>query len=560
MLKGNIDVVDLRQIAGWAQDDTLSDVPVSLLILDNDELIGRVLASRYRPDLQEAGIGAGRHSFVFEFPKSLTPLKTHVLRVIRETDGADLAQSPITVEATPALAFDVGVQEELADIIQRSGTNQDIPEKIDFLMKHVDLLLQKLGDRDSDSIERAEYRQLLQRWRREGVNGNAAVTAPRLHQRALIIDDRIPKIDRDAGSIVILSHMQSLQRIGYDVAFTPSADFGADEQNATALHRIGVTLYRGPYYGSVEEILRRQAGGFDLIYLHRVSNALKYGPLAQYYNPKARQIFSVADLHHLRYARQAAVEQRPELEALSQRLRFYEYVAAVSANAVITHSAHEAEVLAKQVPSSKIHSVLWSVPLRPTQVAFPNRSGVAFIGGYGHTPNLDAARWLIDEIMPLVREGNPEIECFLVGSDMPEGLRQLCKEGIVAVGHVEDLGEIFDRIRLTVAPLTFGAGIKGKVIDSLSAGLPCVCTPIAVEGLQTADFLRGCVAETAVDLARLIRELHANEQLNEACGAAGLEYVKAFFSNERLDGAMRGVLGPRAIQHVGTGSVSGSTG
>ena len=79
-------------------------------------------------------------------------------------------------------------------------------------MKHVDLLLQKLGDRDSDSIERAEYRQLLQRWRR-GRNGNAAVTAPRLHQRALIIDDRIPKIDRDAGSIVILSHMQSLQRL-----------------------------------------------------------------------------------------------------------------------------------------------------------------------------------------------------------------------------------------------------------------------------------------------------------------------------------------------------------
>ena len=63
-----------------------------------------------------------------------------------------------------------------------------------------------------------------------------------------------------------------------------------------------------------------------------------------------------------------------------------------------------------------------------TTVAFPNRSGVAFIGGYGHTPNLDAARWLIDEIMPLVREGNPEIECFLVGSDMPEGLRELSED------------------------------------------------------------------------------------------------------------------------------------
>ena len=81
MLRGNIDIVDLRQVAGWAQDDSQPDLPVSLLILDNDELIGRVLASRYRSDLREAGIGSGQHSFEFQFPKGLLPFKTHVLRV-----------------------------------------------------------------------------------------------------------------------------------------------------------------------------------------------------------------------------------------------------------------------------------------------------------------------------------------------------------------------------------------------------------------------------------------------------------------------------------------------
>ncbi len=90
------------------------------------------------------------------------------------------------------------------------------------------------------------------------------------------------------------------------------------------------------------------------------------------------------------------------------------------------------------------------------------RSGVAFIGSYGHAPNLDAARWLIDEIMPAVRKRNPAIECFLVGSDMPEPLRRLCKDGVVAIGHVKNLAEIFDRVRLTVAPLTTAPASKAK--------------------------------------------------------------------------------------------------
>src|SRR5580692_6702829 len=111
MLRGNLDLVDLRRVVGWAQDDAQPDLPIALLILGDDKLIGRVLANRHRPDLQEAGIGSGRHSFEFQFPKSLAPFKKHVLRVVRESDGTDLAQSPVTIEET--LPFDVSVQDEL---------------------------------------------------------------------------------------------------------------------------------------------------------------------------------------------------------------------------------------------------------------------------------------------------------------------------------------------------------------------------------------------------------------------------------------------------------------
>jgi len=550
MLKGSLDQVNLRQVAGWAQEDAQPDVPVSLLVIDNDKLLGRILANRYRADLENAGIGTGRYGFEFEFPNSLAPFQKHVVKVCRETDGEELPQSPMVIE--PSRVFDQAARDALADIIRRAGSDQDVAPKIDFLAGELDRLLQQLADLDSKRFERGHYRQLLQRWRRSPRDAQivavpgAAAEPPRALQRALVIDDRIPRPDRDAGSLAILSHMQSLQRLGYEIVFAPATEFSATDEDCAALGALGIACCRAPYYGSIEEVLRRQAGEFDVVYLHRVANAAKYGELARYHNPRARRIYSVADLHHLRFARQASAEDRPELLARSQWLRFIEHVAAVSADAVITHSTQEAEVLAKQIPSGKIHTVRWSVPVRPTSRPFAERSGVAFIGGYSHEPNLDAARWLIDEIMPLVRQKNSDIECFLVGSGLPEHIRKLCGDGVTAVGYVKDLTEIFDKVRLTVAPLNFGAGIKGKVIESLAAGIPCICTPLAAEGLDFPKALEAGVAESAKGLAALICGLHDKKKANEACASAGLDYVAEFFSDERLDTGMRRVLGPAA--------------
>src|SRR5206468_1803697 len=115
-------------------------------------------------------------------------------------------------------------------------------------------------------------------------------------------------------------------------------------------------------------------------------------------------------------------------------------------------SSEEARLLAAQLGGAKVHTVRWSVIRHPTKTPFAKRHGIAFIGGYGHPPNLDAARWLIGEIMPRVRERDPTIECLLVGDRLPAGLRQRCGEGVVALGAVEDLAAIFERVRLTVAP------------------------------------------------------------------------------------------------------------
>jgi glycosyltransferase involved in cell wall biosynthesis len=544
MLKGNLDQVSRREIVGWAHDDAHPDQPVSLLILDNDSLIGRVLANRYRADLEQAGIGGGRHAFEFDIPGGLAPFEPHVIRVCRETDGADLAQSPVVIE--PSQSFDHAAREALARLIARYGMDQDIVNKVDFLADQIDRLLQQLADRDSMRIERRRYRHLVQRWSRRlphDADGAKPGAAPAPVLRALVIDDRAPKADRDAGSNAILSHMRSLQRLGYEVTFVPALELGTPGLDIAALDGIGVRSCRAPYYGSVEEVLRRQAGEFDVIYLHRVSNAAKYGELARSYCPRARRVYSVADLHHVRLARQANVEDRPEVAALARRVRLAELTATAMSDAVITHSKEEAELLRKEVRGANIHVALWSAATRPTPVPFAGRRGLAFIGGFAHEPNRDAAQWLIGEIMPLLRRGDPGIECLLVGSDMPEHLLRACGNGVVPVGYVKDLAEIFDRVRLTVAPLDYGAGVKGKVIESLAAGVPCICTPIAAEGLDLPPALRACVVQGTEAIAGMALRLHSDEAANDECRCAGLEFVEATLSEAELDATMRRVLG-----------------
>jgi glycosyltransferase involved in cell wall biosynthesis len=99
--------------------------------------------------------------------------------------------------------------------------------------------------------------------------------------------------------------------------------------------------------------------------------------------------------------------------------------------------------------------------------------------------------------MPLVWRDAPQIECLLVGSDMPDAMRDLARQGVVLVGAVADLGSVFDRVRLTVAPLRFGAGVKGKVLDSLASGVPCVMSPVAAEGLALPPALQDLVGQDA---------------------------------------------------------------
>ncbi len=164
------------------------------------------------------------------------------------------------------------------------------------------------------------------------------------------------------------------QRLGYAVSFA-AADLGGPSAD---LETMGVRCCVKPWYSCVEDVLLRHARDFDLVYLHRSSSAARYAALVRHHQPQARLLYSVADLLSLRLARQAVVQQRKELLAHSRQSGTMEWMAAWYADAVITHSTVEAQLLQRQHPQAKIHVVPWAVPPRPTRVPFGERKGVAF--------------------------------------------------------------------------------------------------------------------------------------------------------------------------------------
>jgi hypothetical protein len=261
--------------------------------------------------------------------------------------------------------------------------------------------------------------------------------------RALVVDAQVPVLGHDGGSNAVLDHIRALQNAGFAVSF-----FGLDgaDQDLKALSSLGVPLLRGAF----SEVARQHAGQFDLVYLHRVATATCCLKAARQYFD-AQVVYSVADLHHLRVKAESLLDhaRSPALIEQAQNLALQEIAAALSADCVVTHSVSEAEQL-RQIPSlataRKVRVIPWALAAAPVRLPFGKRSGLAFIGGFAHAPNVDAARWLVHEIMPLVWHEAPEVECLIAGSDLTDDLHQeLAQPCVTVLGRVGQLSDVFSR-------------------------------------------------------------------------------------------------------------------
>ncbi len=343
---------------------------------------------------------------------------------------------------------------------------------------------------------------------------------------ALVLDASLPTPDRDAGSNVIIEQIKLLQLLGYAIVFVPLHNFARISPYAEALEALGVELVHRPWYDNLAFLMATRGESFAFAYVHRLWVAEQALPILRHFRPEMKIVFNTADLHHLRSQRAAALSGDPDAAAAAALERTRELAVIAAMDATIICNRVEQELLRDALPDANLTYLPWvRAPMSGAIPDFAVRQGIMFLGGFNHPPNADGIIWFVRDVMPVLRSQVPGISLTIYGADMPPDIFALAAPDIIVVGYVATLKTAFDRHRISIAPLRYGAGFKGKIAESLAHGVPVVGSPIAAEGTGLVDGAEILVADDAASMASAIANLYGDKDRWQFLSDAGQAFV-----------------------------------
>ncbi len=407
------------------------------------------------------------------------------------------------------------------------------------------------GTAARDRHSQANHAKFCAKWAR-ALLSQPLPNAPELQVRSrpapagtvLVIDDRVPEWDRNAGGVTLNQYLHLLQGMGYQVIFCPAYDATPTQPYTAILQQDGIEVLHAPE--TPERWLKANGRQLDLVWTARPDVA---GPILDLIRAETRApiLYYTHDLHHLRERRRWELEGDPHALSESRRLKRIEDRIFARVDRVMTPSADEAAVIRADVPTAQVHVIPpYLVPATPLALAgpdFAHRDALIFVGGYNHAPNVDAAVWLVRDIMPLVWSALPDVRLLLVGNAPPPAVADLAGRRVTVTGFVPDITPLYAQSRLSVNALRYGAGVKGKIVASLQAGVPVITTPVGNEGLGLVHGAEAWVAEDAPSLAAGIIALHQDPARCAAMAQAAQAVLRRDFSEDAARAALMDVLG-----------------
>ncbi|RBW46958.1 glycosyl transferase [Psychromonas sp. B3M02] len=353
-----------------------------------------------------------------------------------------------------------------------------------------------------------------------------------IDQRVLVIDYASPMPNKDAGSYAAIQEMKLIQSLGFKVTFIPAnlAHFG---KYTTDLQKMGVEVLYAPFYQSVAHVLEERLDEMDAVYITRYHIAQEYIPYIREHS-NAKIIFNNADLHFLREMR-AALKGAKDPKALEKALvtRSDELAVCEKVDAILCYNSTEHAVITSHIlEAEKLHITPWVLEEKAQGPSFDSREGIAFLGGFNHTPNGDAVHYLAQEIMPLLLKIRPDIKLYVFGSNMPEKMKELETDNIKIVGFAESLDSVYHDHRLFVAPLLSGAGIKGKVLEAMAYNSPTILSEVAAEGTGLTHGISTLIANEPQEWVDAIIKLYDDPVLWTKFAENSQTLVEAKYSFE----------------------------
>jgi GT2 family glycosyltransferase/glycosyltransferase involved in cell wall biosynthesis/SAM-dependent methyltransferase len=363
------------------------------------------------------------------------------------------------------------------------------------------------------------------------------------HKKCIVvIDHYVPQPDKDAGSRTMVQFMQLFLDEGMNVKFWPQ-NLWHDPLYTRPLQQMGIEVFYGPEFaGRFEDWVRDNGRFIDYFLLSRPHVAIEYIDAVRRYS-QARLLYYGHDVHHLRLRDQLALGpdnarlrgEAAELEQLEKRVW-------ALLDVIYYPSDTETAYVQRYLQQNALPAAARTIPVfafdRFADHAAENlahRRDLLFVAGFGHPPNGDAATWLVEHVMPLIWQHAPDVHLYLVGSNPSTQVRALAGPQVTVTGFVTDdeLARRYCQARVAVAPLRYGGGVKGKVVEAMRFGLPIVTTSVGVQGLDAARHAVA-VADDPLPFAEAVVSLLRNDQRWLQASADGLAFAREHFSVDAM--------------------------
>ena len=348
----------------------------------------------------------------------------------------------------------------------------------------------------------------------------------------LVVDWKPPTPDCDSGSYRMNKILDCLAETGRPLYFVGDEDAHSPAYLQSVRDKGIVTAI-----GRQQAVTLLMSCGALLgtVILSRPEVTERYLPLVRALAVRARVIYDTVDLHWVRFEHGAEIAaDNADMTIAAVHYKALELTNIAATDATIAITADEKDMVLAELPTATVH-VLPNIHDIATDVPpFEQRSGLFFIGSFHHAPNGEAVDYLVSEILPRVSREIPDICLTIVGSNMPDAIKKLASDHLKPLGYVADIAPCFESTRLFVAPLLHGAGMKGKVGQALSYGLPVVTTPVGAEGIGLSDDENVLIANDPEQFAAQILRAYRDPDLWSRLSSAGRAHIDRRFSSEAV--------------------------
>jgi len=362
------------------------------------------------------------------------------------------------------------------------------------------------------------------------------VMAPKSLDNILVIAPKVPRPDMNSGDLRLFSILGILAR-GHEISFVTTGNRPGDDAYIRRLEQRGITVHAEPF--SLRSLLESKR--FKIAIMEFFFTAEYYLDRLRFLQPDCRVIVDSVDVHYLRLRlkydlTKNATDHAAYLETKERELSVYR-----KADGVIAVTGDDAAAILSEVPDMQVELVpnIHEVCLGPIPA---ERNTLIFVGGFSHPPNVDAVLFFCGEVLPLITHVMPGIRVLIVGSDPPEQIRKLENAHIRVTGFVQETMPYLHQSTVSVAPLRYGAGMKGKIGEAMAHGVPVVTTSVGAQGMPLINRKNIMIADTPHDFAASILELLLDNQLYETLRNNAVRVIQENYTHERVARTMGGVL------------------